>query len=175
MNLRLIFTFFLAGILFTACNQESEKKAEKSGEETFSYWVFGDTIENANALAAASLSNEMKDKEYMETTIKGKVVNVCQVKGCWMTIDLENGENMRVTFKDYGFFVPKNIHNQEIIAAGFAYTDTTSVEALRHYAEDAGWEKEEIEKITEPEIELLFEAHGILLAKDADLEPNMDY
>ncbi|MBK6732010.1 MAG: DUF4920 domain-containing protein [Bacteroidetes bacterium] len=39
--------------------------------------------------------------------VKGTVTSVCQNKGCWMKLDLGNGESMRVTFKDYGFFVPK--------------------------------------------------------------------
>jgi len=37
------------------------------------------------------------------------------------------------------------------------------VATLRHYAEDAGKSKEEIEKITEPETNLMFLADGVLI------------
>jgi hypothetical protein len=39
------------------------------------------------------------------------------------------------------------------------------VEALRHYAEDGGKTADEIAAITEPEIELVFEASGVRLKK----------
>ena len=39
--------------------------------------------------------------------LKGTVVKACPVKGCWMEL-VPNGSarGIRVTFKDYGFFVP---------------------------------------------------------------------
>ena len=41
--------------------------------------------------------------------VVGKVDKVCQVKGCWMEL-MPEGESrgVRVTFEDYGFFVPKD-------------------------------------------------------------------
>lgn len=40
-------------------------------------------------------------------TVEGRVTTVCQMKGCWMELS-PDGESagVRVTFKDYGFFVP---------------------------------------------------------------------
>ena len=87
----------------------------------------------------------------------------CQVKGCWMTADLGNGESMRIRFKDYGFFVPKDAGGKDFYAQGVASWDTTSVAELRHYAEDAGKSKEEIEKIKEPKVELVFLAEGVII------------
>jgi hypothetical protein len=80
-----------------------------------------------------------------------------------MDLDLENGETMTVRFKDYGFFVPKDADGRIAIIEGWAKKDTTSVELLRHYAEDAGKTKEEIEAITEPEIGYSFEAKGVII------------
>ena len=41
--------------------------------------------------------------------VEGKVDKVCQRKGCWMEL-MPEGESrgLRVTFEDYGFFVPTN-------------------------------------------------------------------
>jgi len=68
-----------------------------------------------------------------------------------------------VKFKDYGFFVPKDIAGQEVIMEGKAYREVTAVDELRHLAQDAGKPQEEIEKITEPKVELKFMASGVLL------------
>jgi hypothetical protein len=41
--------------------------------------------------------------------------------------------------------------------------DTTSVDDLKHFAMDEGLSKEEIEKITQPKVELAFEAEGVII------------
>jgi len=66
-----------------------------------------------------------------------------------------------VRFKDYGFFVPKDISGKDVIVEGKAYSTEVSVEELRHYAEDAGKSKEEIMAITEPEQTYAFLATGV--------------
>ena len=33
-----------------------------------------------------------------------KVNDVCQAKGCWMKLDLEDENEVMVKFKDYGFY-----------------------------------------------------------------------
>ena len=54
--------------------------------------------------------------EYAGTTVvvEGAVKQVCQMMGCWMELVPAGATaGIRVTFKDYGFFVPKD-------SAGFA-------------------------------------------------------
>ncbi len=111
----------------------------------------------------ADMMKQMQSKESLVATVEGKVSSVCQAKGCWMKIETGTGESIRVTFKDYGFFVPKDLSGSTIIMKGVASYNVTSVEELRHYAEDAKKSKEEIEKITEPKKELVFEADGVLI------------
>lgn len=78
-------------------------------------------------------------------------------------MDLPNGESMRVTFKDYGFFVPKNAHGYPVVLEGEAVKVVTDVASLRHYAQDGGASAEEIENITEPKEEYTFVATGVLI------------
>ncbi len=80
-----------------------------------------------------------------------------------MTLEKGDGTTMRVTFTDYGFFVPKDIDGKTVIIQGRAKINTTSVDELRHYAEDAKKSKEEIEKITQPKVEMVFEADGVIV------------
>jgi hypothetical protein len=124
---------------------------------------FGKKISEKGAVAAAALPDHMGAKEVVKTKVSGTVESVCQAKGCWMKVKMDNGESMRVTFKDYGFFVPKDIAGKTVVFEGEAKKSVTPVAELRHYAEDAGKSKEEIAKITEPKHELAFVADGVIV------------
>ena len=54
-----------------------------------------------------------------------------------MTLDMGNEKDLMVRFKDYGFFMPLDAKG-DVIINGFATISETSVDELRHYAEDAG-------------------------------------
>lgn len=124
---------------------------------------FGEKITEKGAIEASKLSAKMKNKKSIETKVVGTVVEVCKKKGCWMTLDIGNNQTMRVTFKDYGFFVPKDCNGKQIVVEGIAQKETTDVAALKHYAEDAGKSKEEIAKINQPKEEYTLEAKGVIL------------
>ncbi len=115
------------------------------------------------AIAASEVEGKIKAADKFTGRVKGKVVTVCKEKGCWMKIETANGEPMMVKFKDYGFFMPKDIEGKEVVIDGEATVKETSVKQLRHYAEDAGKSKEEIEKIKAPKKEVIFVAKGVLV------------
>ncbi len=126
---------------------------------------FGNTIDAANAISYDELIGKMASTDSLAVKVTGKVSEVCQAKGCWMTLvtDQPGQPAMRVTFKDYAFFMPKDLSGKRVVVDGYALMTTTPVDVLRHYAEDAGKSKEEIEKITEPKRELAYEAAGVLI------------
>jgi len=81
---------------------------------------------------------------------------------------------MRVMFKDHFTIPPKTEMGTEAIFTGKAMMDTTSIDHLRHYIEDemegedvSAEKKAELQAkwdaITEPEIEPVFVATGILV------------
>ena len=105
----------------------------------------------------------LANKDTIPVKVEGKILDVCQKKGCWMMMETTQGEKMRIRFKDYDFFVPKDCAGKTAVIDGIAYNDVTSVEDLRHYAADAKKSKEEIEKITEPEKSAAFEAEGVII------------
>ncbi len=73
-------------------------------------------------------------------------------------------DTILVRFKDYGFFVPKSgLEKKETIIEGYPKQDTLSVKMLKHYAEDAGKTKEEIDKITSPKYKISFIADGVII------------
>jgi hypothetical protein len=153
--------FFLATVatFFLACGQTPPDTTQETGQPQ----SFGEAITADNAVTFAEMMEKMQGVDSMAIKVKGKVDAVCQTKGCWMNIvDGQAGE-MFVQFEDYGFFMPKDIAGREVIMEGYAYRDITPVDELRHYAEDEGKSKEEIEAITEPKEELKFMASGVLL------------
>ena len=124
--------------------------------------VFGDKTTAKDAVAANDLAALLADKT--ETTVKvtGKVVEVCKMEGCWLRMETANGP-MLIKMKDHNFKVPLAMNGKTIVAEGTATFKETSVEMLRHYAEDAGKTKEEIAAITTPKKEIIVQAKGILV------------
>lgn len=124
---------------------------------------YGDKITAENAQPIAELKTLMGDKTELAVKLMAPVDAVCQKKGCWMDLKTAEGESLRVTFKDYSFFVPKDAAGKEAIVEGVAKIEETSVADLQEYAKDAGKSKEEIAAIKEPKKELVFEASGVIL------------
>ena len=114
------------------------------------------------AISINALSAQMNEQGYTGK-ITGTVTEVCQEKGCWMKIQRDNAAPMMVKFKDYGFFMPKNIVGKLVVLEGVATEKEISVDQLRHYAEDAGKSKKEIKKIKKPQKDILFTANGVLV------------
>ena len=95
--------------------------------------------------------------------VQGTILSSCPKKGCWMQVKVET-DTLQVTFKDYGFFVPKKgLENKTVIIEGFAKRDTLSIQKLRHYAEDAGKSKADINQINSPEFKISFVANGVII------------
>lgn len=130
---------------------------------------FGAGVSNPGA--SASFTDVMAQLDQSDSVknvvLTAKVSEVCQAKGCWMNlVDPVSGDSVNslfVQFQDYGFFMPKDIAGREVVIEGVAYTEETSVEDQRHYAEDAGKSAEEIAAITTPLKEKKFMATGVVL------------
>lgn len=153
--------------LFSSCGENKEEtKIEVpvvAADTTLMY--FGDTINMDGAVAVEQLISKLAGKDSLNIKLTGTIEDVCQKKGCWMNLNIGNGQSMKVKFKDYAFFVPKDAAGKTVFIEGYAYNDTISVASLKHYAEDAGESKEEIAKITQPEISISFEANGVIIKK----------
>lgn len=118
------------------------------------------------AISPAELDEKLAQSAKVENVaVKGKVLEVCENKGCWMTIQTDNNERFFVKMKDYAFFVPTTLVGKNIVLEGNAETKTISVEEQRHYAEDAKKPTAEIEAITKPKEEIRFLASGIRVVK----------
>lgn len=170
--------FAAIGIIFTtACNQAEKTESENTEEvveetedatseemtQESDSVQFGQLIEAEGALTIDEFAAQMEGKDSLNVKIAAVAAEVCQKKGCWMKVQLADGSEMRIRFKDYGFFVPKDIGGKEVVFDGIAFKEEISVEDLKHYAEDEGKSAEEIAAITESEVKTSFMATGVLI------------
>ena len=69
--------------------------------------------------------------------IAATIDKVCQAKGCWMTLKGEEAQlPVRVKFKDYAFFVPKNVGGDAVVIEGTLTRRVVPQAEAQHYAED---------------------------------------
>ena len=151
-------------VLFFNCQNIKSKRLPVK-IDSVSYFSYGTGFDLLNIVSTDYLIEKIENSpDSVQLKVKGKIIDVCSKKGCWMTIELPNKQELMVRFKDYGFFVPID-SSGEVIINGLAYINNTSVDELRHYAKDAGASINDIESIVEPKITYNFEAEGVLLAK----------
>lgn len=142
LNSRIIpvlFTFLIIGISPGILAAESEVlRLSEPVEVTATHEVFGSALpETGNSL---SLSDLMADNEkYLdqEVLVETRIAKVCQKKGCFF-VATEGASTARVTFKDYGFFIPTDAGGKEVVLLGTFSRKSVSKEEAEHYAADLG-------------------------------------
>ena len=166
---KIFLSILVAAILINACDQKQNSEQSKENTEKATIAIeeendfLGESFDVENEIQLADLVNDMNSNDSVMAVVEAKVTEVCQAKGCWMKVELPNGESMRVTFKDYGFFMPKNLAGSSVKMVGMAKIEETDVETLKHFAEDGGKSDEEIAQITEPKMDYKFIASGVKL------------
>lgn len=157
MNTRILLGSAMAAVLI-ACSTPATSQSPGGVKH------YGDKITADGAMSIAEFEKASKGKDELDAKVDCEIITSCQKKGCWMTVKMPNGDPMRVSFKDYGFFVPtQGLEGKHAVIQGHAVKEVTDVAMLKHYAEDAGKSKEEIAKITEPEISWNFTADGVII------------
>ena len=160
-----IVAFTFCFFALTSCKKETVATGNQKQDK---YAFFGDSISDEKALSNDEILaqfDKLKAGDTLNVKFKSKIKNVCQKKGCWMTLVLPNEKEAFVKFKDYAFFVPKNAKDEEVIVNGKAFVSIESVEELKHYAKDAGKSQAAIDSIIAPKTNYSFVANGVLIAK----------
>lgn len=165
----------IAAVLAMGCNTATKTTAKKEVSESEAYdafqknkgdgKAFGEKITAKDAVTYDAMLEKMSKAGKIDNVkVMGTVEAVCKAKGCWMNISSDKGApSMFVKFKDYAFFMPKDIAGKKVVMLGNAFKETTTVDELRHFAEDEGKSKEDIAKITKPKEDIKFMATGVLI------------
>ncbi len=121
---------------------------------------FGEKISQSQALTLSEAVKSYPKNEKKEILVTGKVVKVCEKSGCWMS--LQDGKTqVRTLFKDYGFFVPKEINGKTVQVQGILSQKEISAATARHYLKDEGASMKEIHQIRKPQVSFEFVATGV--------------
>jgi hypothetical protein len=95
--------------------------------------------------------------------VEGVIAASCTNKGCWMQLaPAEDAQGVRVTFKDYKFFIPLQSKGMKARAEGVAVVKTLSKREADHLEDEGA-------KLTRKEdgsaLEVSFVANGVELRK----------
>ena len=124
---------------------------------------FGAEISKDNALDVQTAIAQISEDTTKSLRVKGTILEVCQHSGCWITMDIGDGEVLMVNMLDHAFGLPKDAAGKEAWIEGVAVRELIPVKMLKHYAEDAGRSQEEIDAITEPEWTYTLDAVGAII------------
>ena len=132
----------------------------KAQESAASGVVYGEVKDKGDLVSIDKLESSLKENKY-NGKVTGKVIEVCQAMGCWVKLQKTDGSTILVKAKDHGFTMPKDIVGKNVIVDGEANATEISEKMRKHYAQDAGKSKDEIEKIKGSSKELTISANGV--------------
>ncbi len=159
----LVFAAAVSLIATSALAGNAKVAATKAFKAPTGWKAFGAGVSTAPVVPVATLLLSAPEYAGKPVVVEGPIAGVCQNKGCWLTM-LHEGKEMRVRFKDYAFFVPKDCGGKTARVEGVLAIEKIPVDEARHYLEDAG-KNDEAAKITEPVDGYTFMASGVLLQK----------
>ena len=128
----------LAGDPVSADASANPIRLSEPVHSTDTYEVFGAPMDDTGVSVTLRelVSN---DEQYLgrEVLLTTRVAKVCQKKGCFF-IAQDGDAIARVTFKDYGFFIPTDSVGKEVTLAGTFTRQQLSAAKARHYSTDLG-------------------------------------
>jgi len=163
MRTFLLFSFALASLAGCQSTPTTSAATTPPTAATAAGRTYGTPVQATGAVPVQNIATLVGNQDSVRTKLVGTVADVCQAKGCWMTMQTATGQPMRIRFKDYGFFVPKDISGKTAVVEGYVLRETVPVDEQRHYAQDAGKSPQEIAAITKPIQQYNFVADGVLV------------
>lgn len=136
------FTVALAGVLFSGLAAAEH---------------YGAPLKSRQAVSLDTAIQQLSKRTSTQVVVQSKVGKVCMAKGCWLGLTNESGD-VRVTFKDYGFFVPQSLIGKTVLVEGTLEKVTMSLAETKHYVADAGGDPS---KVTAPRVEYRIVASGV--------------
>ncbi|MEQ1723077.1 MAG: DUF4920 domain-containing protein [Pseudobdellovibrio sp.] len=140
-------TILLTLISSLALNVFAADKADK----------FGAPLTLKDSVTVDAALDQFKKNPKQTFLIEAQVDKVCQKKGCWMTLKSKTSD-LRITFKDYGFFVPITLVGKTVLVEGTLDAKKLTLAQTKHYIEDEGGDAS---KVTEAKTDYQMIASGV--------------
>jgi hypothetical protein len=120
--------------------QEEETPAEEQAAPAPEAETYGDPVDpNTPVVPLADVLANPEAYKDKQITTEGTVRQVCQKRGCWAEIrpgESRDSETMRVTFKGYAFFLPKDSRGATVKIEGKVSIQLLSAEQVTHLEEE---------------------------------------
>lgn len=100
----------------------------------------------------------------VKTKIEGRIVDMCKMSGCWFNFKNKDGKIITINMREHKE-TPKEWSGKIVAAEGIAYSETISIEELRHAAKAEGASRDDISKIKSPQINYYLLADGAIEKK----------
>mgnify|MGYP000022364732 CR=1 FL=1 len=107
-------------------------------EATETYEVFGALLpDKSPGMPLQEIIEREGDFAGREVRVSTRIAKVCQKKGCFF-IATEGDAQARITFADYGFFIPTDSGGKQVTLVGTFSRQELSPEQAAHYKKDLG-------------------------------------
>ncbi len=150
--------FLFLSVISIACLVQAKSE---SSQKTANDKVFGEkTDKNVKLVHLSQAMDDYKNYEGKTIALEATPEKVCEKKGCWMVLK-DDKKYVRTFFKDYGFFVPKEILGKKVRVQGELKKKYVSAPTLRHFLMDEGKKMEEVKKVKTGRTMFQFVATGV--------------
>lgn len=128
MNMRAPFLFVTAVLVAVVATPMAAQSATDSAV------VFrGAPVAGGAAIQVTELVTSPRTYTERSVIVEGRITRECTEKGCWMQVaPTSGGDGVRVTFKDYGFFIPQAMVGRRARMQGVTKVTTHSRAAADH-------------------------------------------
>jgi hypothetical protein len=135
---RLLLCLALAPAALAAAGNEGVVRLSEPVTVTEDYEEFGAPVVSAeSAMPLGELVGAGEEYLGREITLTTRIARVCRKKGCFF-IARDGNAVARITFRDYGFFIPTDSAGKKVLLNGtFERRDITEAQA-KHYRKDLG-------------------------------------
>ena len=65
--------------------------------------TLGDKFDTLNSITVSELTANLKGKSKIDCIVNGRINEVCQSEGCWLTLKNRDGEAILVRMKNHSF------------------------------------------------------------------------
>ena len=135
-------TLFVIGIMGIApaifAGEDAAKRLSEPIAVTATHEVFGAMLpKQGTPLSLGDLIKENDKYQDQEVLLATRIAKVCQKKGCFF-VATEGAATARVSFKDYGFFIPTDSGGKDVVLLGTFSRESVSKKEAEHYATDLG-------------------------------------
>jgi len=76
--------------------------------------TYGEKFTVTKPVDIAEIPAKLEGDNAMNVMLKAKVVDVCDKKGCWLKVQVNDNSTAFVRMKDYGFFLPTAVKGKTL-------------------------------------------------------------